>query len=130
MAKWWRSRRDEQFAEHLAAAEFGEGGGGFCQREERINHRSELAFGGPFQGSDDVGAIATVAADEALLFHKDAPEIQTYIAACGCTTSHNGSAAREATKTLVEHRPADMFDDQIHAAFIGDLADGSGPMFV
>ena len=66
-------RLDQHFAADLPGAELGKGRRGFCERTDRINHWSEFSGGRPFEGRLDVGAVAPVTADQALLFHEERP---------------------------------------------------------
>ena len=74
-----------------------------------------------------VGAIAAVAADEPLLFHEERPEVQRHVAPGGRAAGHDRSAAREAIETFHQHFAADVFHDDVHAAFVRDAAHFGGP---
>lgn len=91
---------------------------------------TEAAEGGPVEGALHVGAGAAIAADEALLLHEDGPEVEGDVASGGGAAGDDGSAAGEALEGLLEDFAADVFDDNVHAAFLGDFADFAGPGIV
>ncbi len=54
---------DQDFAQHLAGAKFGESCGGLLQWIDRINYRAQLSGCRPFQGLEEILAVAAIAAD-------------------------------------------------------------------
>src|SRR6266481_3148471 len=57
-----------------------------------------------------------------MLFHEKRPELQRHLASGGCAASDNRSTTREAIETFEQHLAADVFDDDVHSAFVGNLA--------
>ena len=119
---------EEDFAEDAAVAEGGVGFGKLGEGEDAVDDGFEFAFGGPLQGGGSVGVVAAVAADEALLFDEEGPEVEFGFAAGRRAAGDDGAAAGEALEDLAEDVAADVFDDDVHAAFLGELADLRGPV--
>ena len=97
------------------------------QRIDGINHRLQLAGRGPLKSFLDVGTIAAIAADEAMLFDEERPEIQRDSPSRSCAASHDGSVAREAIENFFKHLASNVFHNNINAAFVGDTTDFGGP---
>ena len=96
--------------------------------ERGINYRLELSGGSPFEGGVQVLAIATVTTDEALLLYEEWPEVETDVAPGGRSSGHDRAATREAFETFWQHVTTDVFDDQIHAMLVRELADFGWPV--
>ena len=111
----------------MAGTEFGEGGGGLGQRESGVDDGFDFPGGGPIEGGDDVGAVAAVAADEALLFHEERPKVQANFASGGGAAGDDGAVAGETFEAFEQDVAADVFDDNIHATLVGEFADFGGP---
>src|SRR5258706_4738770 len=107
-----------------------EGLGGLIEREDGINHGLKLSGGSPFKRGLNVGAVATVTADQPLLLHKEWPEVERHFAPRCRATRYDRAPACKAIKNFLKHLAADVFDDQIHAAFASDLADLRRPVAV
>src|SRR5262249_10643385 len=83
--------------------------------KNRINHRLQFSRSSPVECRAHVGTVATVAADEPMLFHEEGPEVEGNFASCGRAAGHDRSAAREAVETFLQDIAADVFRDYIHA---------------
>jgi hypothetical protein len=121
---------DQDFPQHIPRAQFFERGGNLIQGKNRVDHRLEFTGGGPFEGGLKIGAVSAVAADEAMLFHKEWPEIEWDFAAGSGAAGYDSSTASEAIEALEQNVTAHMFDNQINAAPVGDFADFSRPLWI
>ena len=122
------SRIDQKFSKNVPAAESFKRKGRFCERINEINHWRDFPVGSPFERGLDVGAISSVTADKPLLLHKDRPQIQRHLTLRSRTAGDDGSVPRKAIETFHQRIAADVFDDEINAASVRDLADGGGPV--
>ena len=119
---------DEDFAEDVAGSQMREGVGGAVEGKDGVNDGFQAAFGGPFEGHEDVGAVAAVAADEALLLHEKGPEVEGDLATGGGAAGDDHAVAGEAVEDLLEDIAADVLDDEVGAVFGGEAADFGGPV--
>ncbi len=119
---------NHDFPEHRAPPERGEGGRRVGERERSVEGGAKASGGRPFQGSDHVGAVASVAADQALLFDEEGPEVERDLASGGGAAGDDGAVAGEAFEASFEDTAAHVFDDEVNAASAGELADLGGPV--
>ena len=84
---------DEDFSKYRPIAQRGEGALRFGQRKNLMNDRPQFTQGRPFQSGAQVSTIAPVASDQAMLLHKEWPEIEMDIPAGGRAASDDGAAA-------------------------------------
>lgn len=63
-----------------------------------------------------------------MLFHKKRPQIEGDFTAGSSAAGDDGASASEAVKAFDQDIAANVFDDEIHAAAIGDFADFGWPM--
>ena len=120
-------RADENFSKYRPIAQRGEGALGFDQGKNLMNGRTQFAQGRPFQSGAQIGAIAPVASDQAMLFHKEWPEIEMDIPAGGRAASDDGAAPHQSMKGLLQKSATDMLDDEIDTTFARDSANFFGP---
>ena len=67
---WLILWRDDDFPEDRAVAQHGESVGRTVEGKSLMDDRFDAAFGGPIESEFDIGAVAAIAADQLLLFHK------------------------------------------------------------
>jgi hypothetical protein len=121
------SRENHDFAERLARSQSGEGGAQLGERIGVLDHRFDFAFSRPVQGHFDIGAIPAVTADEPLLFDEKRPKIEANFSARGGPASDDCPAAGEALESMFENFPSNVLDNEVHAAFLSNIANERGP---
>src|SRR6202012_5723083 len=99
---------------------------GAVEGEDAVDDGFQFAGGGPLEGGLDVGTVAAVAADEAVLFHEEGPEVELHVATSSRGTSDDAAATGEALEDLGQDIAADVLDDEIHAAFASEAAHFGG----
>src|SRR5207302_11350728 len=102
--------------------------GRLVEWENRINHRFEFTIGRPLQSGLQIGAISSVAANEALLLNKKRPDIELNLAPGGRAAGHNRATASQTFKTLYQNLAANVFEDYVDAMALRNFAHFSRPL--
>ena len=96
--------------------------------KDLLDHRLELALGGPLERGAKIGVVAAVTTDEALLLDEKRPEVQRHFAPRCRAASHHSAAARKTVEDAAQHLAADVLHHEIHAALARELAHVGGPV--
>src|SRR5262249_2801554 len=87
----------------------------------------QLARSSPFESGLKVCSISAIAADEAMLFHEERPEVEGDFATGSRAAGDDGSTASEAIEAIDENVAPNMFHNQIDTVAIGDFANFGRP---
>ena len=99
------------------------GGGGLGEREDAVDNRLEAARSGELQDRVELGLRAHVGAQKRELAAEEEAEIDFGIVAGGGAAGDQASSGGEAGKAVVPSGRANVFENDIDAALVGDAAD-------
>src|ERR1043166_542324 len=122
------SRLDDDLAEDLTGTKPGEGFGNVREPNDLVDDRLELSESCPIECDSQVDAVATVAANQALLLHEQWPKIQTDVpAGCGAA-SNNRSPTCQAGEYLLQNFSTDVLHDEINTPLACEFPDLGRPV--
>src|SRR5947208_598194 len=110
----------DNFAKLRAGFEIGVSGGGFGERKYVVHNRFQFACGDELHHHVELRLGTHVRAEERKLAAEEETQVHLCVETCGGATGDQAAGRREAGEAVFPSGGADVFEDDVHAALVGD----------